>query len=254
MVLPDSAAHYQTQIALIVGTNWKESIPGAECSCLPAQKLAAVPPLTSSHTGAKKPLCRRPLNSALNHTLGGLLSEEATEQTWHRGKKNHPPTAFSRERPRGKSTMKMDGNSAEQLMHSLVWLRQHLREPLLLLPPSPFCGLALIELQHFALSPWDSIYRQWHVWLNTKCHFLGNVRPHTAWRGWVIHRSSAESSVLNEVKDYVPVADPLPGTAGKCQSQRSDHLQFKELLTKALSLVRTEADLQPCRDPALIPS
>lgn len=76
----DSAVDYQTQIALIAGTNWKESIPGAECICLPVQKWASVPYLTSSGKGAKKPLCRRPLNSALNHTLGRFLSDEATEQ------------------------------------------------------------------------------------------------------------------------------------------------------------------------------
>lgn len=83
----DSAADYQTQIALIAGTNWKESIPGAGCICLPVQKWASVPYLTSSGKGAKKPLCRRPLNSALNHTLGRLLSDEATEQTDDVGEK-----------------------------------------------------------------------------------------------------------------------------------------------------------------------
>ena len=88
----DSTADYQTQIALIAGTNWKESIPGAECICLPVQKWASVPYLTSSGKGAKKPLCRRPLNSALNHTLGRFLSDEATEQADDVGKKNLAPT------------------------------------------------------------------------------------------------------------------------------------------------------------------
>lgn len=74
----DSAEDSQTQIALIAGTNWKESIPGAKRICLPVQKLASVPYLTSSGKGAKKPRCCRPLNSALNHTLGRFLSDEVT--------------------------------------------------------------------------------------------------------------------------------------------------------------------------------
>lgn len=74
----DSAEDYQTQIALIAGTNWKESIPGAKRICLPVQKLASVPYLTSSGKGAKKPRCCRPLNSALNHTLGRFFLDEVT--------------------------------------------------------------------------------------------------------------------------------------------------------------------------------
>lgn len=61
---------------------------------MPVQKLASVPYLTSSGKTAKKHLCRRPLNSALNHTLGRLLSDEATEETEDVGgkkEKKHPP-------------------------------------------------------------------------------------------------------------------------------------------------------------------
>lgn len=98
---------------------------------MPVQKWASVPYLTSSGKGAKKPLCRRPLNSALNHTLGRFLSDEATEQADDVRKKHctyAPPPPARRERPRGKSSTKTDGNSAEQLMHSSVWLGQDLRD------------------------------------------------------------------------------------------------------------------------------
>ena len=39
-----------------------------------------------------------------------------------------PPSPARCERPRGKSSTKTDGNSAEQLMHSSVWLGQDLRD------------------------------------------------------------------------------------------------------------------------------
>lgn len=106
----DSAEDYQTQIALIAGTNWKESIPGAKRICLPVQKLASVPYLTSSGKGAKKPRCCRPLNSALNHTLGRFLSDEVTADRaclvggWggaEKTKQNTPPPSVLDKRDHG---------------------------------------------------------------------------------------------------------------------------------------------------------
>lgn len=123
----DSAADYPTQTALIAATNWKESIPDVKHICLPVQKLASVPHLTSSGKGAKKPLCCRPLNSALNLTLERIFPDEETEDV----EKNHPALLFLKtegDRPRGKSWKEIDGNSSEPLMHSFVWLVQDLRD------------------------------------------------------------------------------------------------------------------------------
>lgn len=174
----DSAEDYQTQIALIAGTNWKESIPGAKRICLPVQKLASVPYLTSSGKGAKKPRCCRPLNSALNHTLGRFLLDEVTADRaclvggGYGGeggaeKTKHPPRSWQ-ERPRGKSSTKTNGNSAEQLMHSSVWLGQDLRDYKTLVEEEVQreWGLCCCCLQYFAqlfivLNPLD-----WH-WLRS---------------------------------------------------------------------------------------
>lgn len=93
------------------------------------QKLASALNFTSSGKEAKKPLCRQPLNSAFNHTLGRVLPDEETERAEEVEKTTHPFLfpAREQERPRGKSSTKMDGNSAEQLMHSSIWLVQDLR-------------------------------------------------------------------------------------------------------------------------------
>lgn len=308
----DSAADYQTQIALIAGTNWKESIPGAECICLPVQKLASVAYLTSSGKEAKKPLCLRTLSSALNHTLGRLFSDEATEQAGGVWQNTPPP---QQERPQGKSSMKTDGNSAEQLMHFFIWLGQDLRDYETLVEEeaerqrglcyccfhhfaqllTEFCGLALIEEQHLAywafsrLSlratrfldnatfDWTSGFQTVSAFANnkqeiTKWHFLGKQKATQAsfCSDWAIYHSTVESSVPNEVKDFLPVPCSLPDTAGKCyKSQWSDNL-WLNMFWATYSLkkgngVKTSSALQrhylwyvlsllnqllsPCRDP-----
>ncbi|CAB1445450.1 unnamed protein product [Pleuronectes platessa] len=97
-----------------------------------------------SSRGAKKPLCCRPLNSVLNHTLGGVpfqarrwsrrTTSGKTEKKKKKKKKKKggkkAPTlpAHPSEGPRGKSSTKTDGDSAEQFMHSSVWLGQDLRD------------------------------------------------------------------------------------------------------------------------------
>lgn len=55
--------------------------------------------------------------------------QTVVEKRKERGKKRnaHPPCS-RQERPRGKSSTKMDENSAEQLMNSSVWLGQDLRD------------------------------------------------------------------------------------------------------------------------------
>lgn len=71
--------------------------------------------------------------------MKGSRSDEVTEQTgdvWRRQKKEREERGGKEEeekkqaseRPRGKSSAKTDGNSAEQLMHSSVWLGQDLRD------------------------------------------------------------------------------------------------------------------------------
>ncbi|KAL7369525.1 hypothetical protein ABVT39_001699 [Epinephelus coioides] len=78
--------------------------------------------------------------------------------------KTHPPSPVRLERPRGKSSTKTDGNSAEQLMHSSVWLGQDPRdyETLVEEEAESERGLRCCRLHHFAqlltvLSPVD-----WH--------------------------------------------------------------------------------------------
>lgn len=195
----DSAVDYQTQIALIAGTNWKESIPGAECICLPVQKWASVPYLTSSGKGAKKPLCRRPLNSALNHTLGRFLSDEATEQADDVRKKHctyAPPPRSTRETT-GEiihedgwkfsraidALLRLAGTRSEGLWNTCRGGSGERTTPSSMLPPplctiahcAEFCGLALIEEQHLAYWAccWHPLeaswfFTQWDVWMHTR--------------------------------------------------------------------------------------
>lgn len=123
----ESAADYQTQIALIAGTNWKESIPGARCICLPVQKWA-------SHLIRQR--SQEPLSAADYLTQRSItLCEDSVQMRRHSrqkmsGKRKEKKTKKKQpsERPRGKSSAKTDGNSAEQLMHSSVWLGQDLRD------------------------------------------------------------------------------------------------------------------------------
>lgn len=84
-----------------------------------------------------------------------------------RKKNTHPPCS-RRERPRGKSSTKTDGNSAEQLMHSSVWLGQDLRdyETLVEEEAEGEQGLCWCCLHHFAqlLTVLSSV--DWH-WLSS---------------------------------------------------------------------------------------
>lgn len=61
----DSVAHYQTQIALIAQTNWKEISPGAPCICSVC-RIGIWFKRTSPHQAKER---HRPLTSAFNHTL-----------------------------------------------------------------------------------------------------------------------------------------------------------------------------------------
>lgn len=127
---------------------------------------------TSPHQGkgAKKPLCRRPLNSALNHTLGRLLSDKATEQTDDLEKKKKTPTPPCSMRETTGEIIHEDGWKFSRAIDALLrlvgtrseglWNTCRLEsgkrtKPLLLLPHnfaqfSEFCGLALIREQHLA--------------------------------------------------------------------------------------------------------
>lgn len=116
----DSDAEYRTQIALIGGTNWRQSVPGAECICLSGQKAARVPRLTSS----SKPLSASAAELGAQTHFVKMFSDEATKQTedveegWGMGGGG----------PWGKLSMKTDKNSAKQLIHSSVWLGEDLRD------------------------------------------------------------------------------------------------------------------------------
>ncbi len=83
-------------------------------------------------------------------------------------KKTPTPPLARRERPRGKSSTKTDGNSAEQLMHSSVWLGQDLRdyETLVEEEVERERGLCCCCLHHFAqlLTVLTSV--DWH-WLRS---------------------------------------------------------------------------------------
>lgn len=89
---------------------------------LHVQKLASAPYLTSSDKGAKKPPSHRLLNSALSHTSTGVLPDVEIEQTEDVERTTHNSLYLmrQREKPQGKSSMKMDGNSTEKLMNSYV--------------------------------------------------------------------------------------------------------------------------------------
>lgn len=147
--------------------------------------------LTSSGKGAKNPLCRQLLNSALNHTLWRLRSDEVTEQTEDVGKKKRKKKAL---RETTGEITHQDGWKFSRAIDALLRLAgtrskgpwntcregsgKRAKPPPLLPPPLSHCaeciGTSILGILQAAITGLLNV-RQWHVWLNIWAGFRRSI-------------------------------------------------------------------------------